>query len=163
MAEENLNAYNPTQKTKFLPLFIFPALLWIVFPASLAEAICVNSDWANLRQGPGIKYELLWKVYKYIPFKLLKKKDDWFRLRDVEGDVYWAHKKLLTAEYKCVVVKKDKTNLRTGPGTKFALINGGPAPKFYVMKVLKIENNWIYGVDSVGDKAWVFQPLVWVQ
>ena len=158
-----MNTHLPFGKTKFLSALILLALALGLFSASWADAICIKADWANLRQGPGTKYEVLWKVYKYMPFKILKKKADWFRLKDTEGDIYWAHEKLLTAEFKCAVIKKDKTNLRAGPGTNFALIKGGPAPKYYVMKVLKIENNWVYGVDSLGDKSWVFQPLVWVQ
>ncbi|MGV7221800.1 MAG: SH3 domain-containing protein [Nitrospinales bacterium] len=158
-----MNPLNFLSHTKIYQAIFIPALLCVAITASKTEAICIKSDWANLRQGPGTTFEVMWKVYKYMPFKVLKKKGDWYRLQDTEGDIYWAHKKLLSSEFKCAVIKKDKTNLRTGPGTKFPMVKGSPAPKFYVMKVLKIENNWVHGIDSFGDKVWVYQPLVWVQ
>ena len=157
----NTLKYLSNSKT-ILSLFL-STLMGLALTVSITEAICIKSDWANLRQGPGTTFEIMWKVYKYMPFKVLKKKDEWYRLQDTEGDIYWAHKKLLSSEFKCAVIKKDKTNLRTGPGTKFSMVKGSPAPKFYVMKVLKIENNWVHGIDSLGDEAWVYQPLVWVQ
>ena len=160
---KNLNTpYTIRNLIVHLAFFLF-TLICIGFNTTNAEAICIKSDWANLRQGPGTNFEVMWKVYKYMPFKVLKKKKEWYRLQDTEGDIYWAHKKLLTSEFKCAVIKKEKTNLRTGPGTNFPMVKGSPAPKFYVMKVLKIENNWVHGIDSLGDKAWVYLPLVWVQ
>lgn len=147
---------------KLISACTFSFLLLMIFYSATADAICVQKDRANLRQGPGTHYKKLWEVYQYMPFKKLKSQGDWFRMEDVDGDIYWAHKKLMTDDFKCAVIKKDDTNLRIGPGTNFPKVNGSPAPKFYVMKVLKIENNWVYGMDAIGDKVWVYQPLVWI-
>ena len=38
---------------------------------SFADALCVNVPEANLRSGPGTKYEKTWEVFKYMPFKKL--------------------------------------------------------------------------------------------
>lgn len=154
--------FSPKQ-IKTVSTLVFLILSLCAFSASQSFAICVNEDKANLRQGPGAHYKKLWEVYQYMPFKKLKKQGDWFRMEDVDGDIYWAHEKLMTDKYKCAVIKEDETNLRAGPGTKFPKAKGSPVPKYYVMKVLKIENNWIYGVDAVGDKAWIYFPLVWIK
>jgi len=151
------------RQVKLISACTFSFLLLMIFYSATADAICVQNDRANLRQGPGTHFKKIWEVYQYMPFKKLKRQGDWLRMEDVDGDIYWAHKKLMTDDYKCAVIKEDDTNLRIGPGTNFPKAKGSPAPKFYVMKVLKIDKNWVYGVDAAGDKAWVYHPLVWVK
>jgi len=142
-------------------VLIFPPVF--LFPQSKAEAMCVSNKKANLRQGPGTHYEKLWQVFKYMPFKEMKKKGDWYRVKDVDGDIYWIHKKLVTKKYKCAVIKNNKTNLRKGPGTKYDLLSWSPVDKYFSMKVLQIKGQWIRIEDSVGDKGWVSRPLIWIQ
>ena len=42
-----------------------------------AMALCIKNEKANLRRGPGTKYEKLWQVFQYMPFKLLRTKNNW--------------------------------------------------------------------------------------
>ena len=51
-------------------LFIFFSSLDILAPHN-SEALCIKNERANLRKGPGIQYEKLWEVFKYMPFKKL--------------------------------------------------------------------------------------------
>ena len=134
-----------------------------IFPQTDADALCIDNKRANLRQGPGMHFEKLWEVFKYMPFKELKTKGDWVRIEDVDGDIYWVHKKLTTTKYKCAVIKENKTNLRKGPGTTYAQVSWSPVDKYFSMKVLKTKNNWVKVEDGAGDRAWVYRPLVWIQ
>ena len=68
-----------------------------------------------------------------------------------------------TASKKKAVIKKDKTNLRRGPGTHFKKIKGIPGEKYFSMKVIKIKKNWVQVIDAWGDKAWIYRPLVWIK
>ena len=45
---------------------------------------------------------------------------EWYAVKDVDGDVNWMHKDLLTGKYKCAVVKTEEVNIRTGPGTRYS-------------------------------------------
>lgn len=146
----------------FLILFLIllPALLFL---QSNAEALCISNKKANLRQGPGTHYEKLWQVFKYMPFKEMKKKGNWYRVKDVDGDIYWVHRKLITKKYQCAVIKNNKTNLRKGPGTKYDLISWSPVDKYFSMKVLLIKGRWVRVEDGVGDKGWVSRSLIWIQ
>ena len=128
-----------------------------------SEALCIQNERANLRKGPGTKHEKLWEVFKYMPFKQLSIKGAWKRIQDLDGDIYWVYSPLTTQKYKCAVIKNNKTNLRTGPGTKFPKVPWSPVDKFFSMKVLKIKQNWVHIEDSAGDKAWIYRPLVWIQ
>ncbi|MCH8311419.1 MAG: hypothetical protein IID17_00365 [Nitrospinae bacterium] len=145
----------------FLLLFLIllPALLFL---QSNAEALCISNKKANLRQGPGTHYEKLWQVFKYMPFKEMKKKGNWYRVKDVDGDIYWVHRKLITKKYQCAVIKNNKTNLRKGPGTKYDLISWSPVDKYFSMKVLLIKGRWVRIEDGVGDKGWVSRSLIWI-
>ncbi|MBT5261004.1 MAG: hypothetical protein HOL84_09100 [Nitrospina sp.] len=145
-----------------VPASIFTLILLFVL-ASPAMALCIKSEKANLRTGPGTKYEKLWQVFQYMPFKLLKTKESWKQVQDLDGDSYWVHAPLTTQKYKCAVIKNNQTNLRKGPGTKFPKVKWAPVDKFFSMRVLKIENNWVHIEDASGDKAWIYRPLVWIQ
>ena len=68
-------------------LFIFFSSLDILAPHN-SEALCIKNERANLRKGPGIQYEKLWEVFKYMPFKKLGFKGKWKRIQDVDGDIY---------------------------------------------------------------------------
>jgi len=150
-------------KSAFLLVQIILALaFWSSTPQN-TEALCIQNERANLRKGPGTNHEKLWEVFKYMPFKQLGIKDAWKRIQDVDGDIYWVYSSLTTQKYKCAVIKNNKTNLRTGPGTKFPKVPWAPVDKFFSMKVLKIEQNWVHIEDSAGDKAWIYRPLVWIQ
>ena len=145
-----------------LPVSIL-ALTFLFIGSSPALALCIKNEKANLRKGPGTKYEKLWQVFQYMPFKLLKTKNNWKQVQDLDGDTYWVHAPLTTQKYKCAAIKNNQTNLRTGPGTKFPKVKWAPVDKYFSMKVLKIENNWVHIEDASGDKAWIYRPLVWIQ
>ena len=145
-----------------LPVLIFTLILLLVM-ASPAMALCIKKEKANLRTGPGTKYEKLWQVFQYMPFKLLSTKGNWKQLQDLDGDNYWVHAPLTTQKYKCAVIKNNQTNLREGPGTQYPKVSWAPVDKYFSMKVLKIENNWVHIQDASGDKAWIYRPLVWIQ
>ena len=102
----------------FLLLFLFH---------SYAHALCVKVAEANLRSGPGTKYEKTWEVFKYMPFKRLSTKGNWYKVQDVDGDKHWIYRKLIEEQFDCAVVKVDKANIRNGPGTHFRKKNDSPS------------------------------------
>lgn len=147
------------------PVFlgIFVGLLFGFFASEDSFALCVKVDKANLRFGPSTKHQKTWEVYKYMPFQRLKSRKNWYRVKDVDGDIHWIYSKLVTKAYKCAVVKRPKANLRTGPGTKYSKVPWGPAQKYYAFRVLKKKGKWYHVQDAAGGKAWVYGSLVWVQ
>ena len=159
--------YDPTFSRKKNKTLVFLSLLLalavLLFQEPTAEALCKKDKKANLRLGPGKHFEKLWTVFKYMPFKQLGKKGNWIKVQDLEGANFWVYKKLTTKKYMCAVIKNNKTKLRQGPGTKFPEVEWSPIDKFFSMKVLKIKNSWVHIEDSVGDRAYVYRPLVWIQ
>ena len=59
------------------------------------KTVITKADISNIRSGPGTKYEVLFKVEKGIPFKVLKRKDHWIHIQHADGDEGWIHASLV--------------------------------------------------------------------
>lgn len=144
-------------------LIIITALLSSFILTDISYGLCVNVPEANLRSGPGTKYEKTWEVFKYMPFSRQFKKGNWYKVKDVDGDVHWIYRKLVTGKFRCAVVKVDKANVRSGPGTGYNKNALSPALKYDAFKVIKTKSSWVNVVDEFGDKGWIARKLLWVQ
>ena len=58
-------------------------------------AVITRTDKCNVRTGPGVKHEILFKVGKGIPFKVLQEKKNWLHIKHADGDKGWIHKSLV--------------------------------------------------------------------
>ena len=125
-------------------------------------ALCVDVKKANLRQGPSTKHEKLWQVFQYMPFEKIEEKGGWYKIKDVDGDIYWIHSHLTTEKYQCAVLRQDQVNIRKGPGTKYAQTPWSPMEKYYSVKVLQTQGKWVNFQDEEGNQAWVHRSLVWI-
>ncbi len=139
------------------------ALVFVLALAPSASALCVKAPEANLRSGPGTKYEKLWEVFQYMPFTKVEKRGVWYKVKDFTGDVYWVFGQLVTEAYKCAVVKGEKANIRVGPGTHFDQNDMSPALQYYSFRVLETKGSWVKVKDEYGDQGWVYKPLLWIQ
>ncbi|MDD9301543.1 MAG: SH3 domain-containing protein [Desulfobacter sp.] len=139
---------------------VFFFILWAMVSGSAfaAERLAVKSSIANLRDGAGTKYKVLWQVEKYHPFIVVSKKKDWYEIKDFEGDTAWVHKSLL-AKINTVISVKEKCNVRSGPDKKTKVVlrveRGVP------FKVLKRKGNWIRVEHADGETGWIYKTLVW--
>lgn len=136
--------------------------LIIFFSYQHSHALCVNTSDANLRSGPGTNYEKTWEVFKYMPFSKLSEKDGWYRVKDVDGDIHWIYGKLVTEDFKCAVVKVDKANIRTGPGTGYSQKPQSPVMKYASFKIVTMDKEWVKVLDEYGDTGWIYKRLVWI-
>jgi len=123
-----------------------------------AERLAVSAPVANIRSGPGTSHEVLWKVEKYFPIRIIEKSGEWYHFEDFEGDKGWVHQTLVK-KIPAVVTKNDACNIRSGPGTnheiKFTVEKGIP------FKVLERKGSWIQIEHADGDEGWIHKSLVW--
>lgn len=147
------------KKTLISGLTVLALIIFVEY----VYALCVNVPEANLRSGPGTNYEKTWQVFKYMPFKKITKKGNWYKVKDVDGDVHWIYGKLVTDKFKCAVVKVDEANVRNGPGIKFRKNSLSPAIRYDSFKVIEIRASWVKVVDEYGDTGWIFKKLLWIQ
>jgi SH3-like domain-containing protein len=139
-------------------IFISIITMLLLSSTASAERWTVSVDKCNVRSGPGEKFEVIWQVEKYYPIDIVESKGEWRFFRDVEGDEGWIHADLIE-KVESVVIKKDKCNIRSGPGTNFSITF--VAEKGIPFKVVNRKNQWIQIEHADGDKGWVHESLVW--
>ena len=141
-------------------IYLIILTLFITFFSgiAIAERMAVSSPVANIRSGPGTKYETMWQVGKYHPIQIIKKSGTWYRFRDFEQDVGWVHKSLVS-KIRTVITKKKKCNIRSGPGPRHKILFS--VEKGIPFRVIKSKGNWIFIEHADGDKGWIYKPLVW--
>jgi len=139
--------------------FFFTLFFLVISDSSLAaNTISVSASVANIRSGPGTKYDVLWQVEKYHPLKKIKEQGSWYYFQDFEGDKGWVHKKLV-GKIKSVITIKKTCNVRSGPGKKFKVLF--TVEKGIPFKILNRKGGWINIQHSDGDKGWIYKTLVW--
>lgn len=140
---------------------VFVLLLAIIHAPGLAfgeERLSISATTANIRNGPGTNFEVVWKVEQYYPVIVLEKKESWFKIQDFEGDKGWLHNSLLD-KTETVVVKNDNSNVRSGPGTDFPVVFR--AQKGVPFKIMKVQGEWLNIRHADGDNGWIHRTLTW--
>jgi len=140
-------------------------ILSVLFILRNSDALCVGAQKANLRDGPVTNYEIAWEVYKYMPFSKvgISLSGEWYAVKDVDGDVNWIHKKLVTSRYHCAVVKTEEVSVRKGPGTGYSKCFFSPAKKYYSFRILKRKGMWVRVKDEQGNIGWIHRNYLWTQ
>ena len=123
-----------------------------------AERLAVSAPVANIRSGPGTRHNVLWKVEKYFPVRIIEKSGEWYHFEDFEGDKGWVHESLVK-NIPAVVTKNDACNIRSGPGTNHKIIF--TVERGIPFKVLERKGSWIHIEHADGDKGWIHKSLVW--
>jgi len=144
---------------------LIPCFILALSAANPAYAVCVSVSKANVRSGPGTWYEKLWDVYKYTPLQKVgvSVSGDWYAARDVDGDIVWIKKGLVTNGYGCTVVKTHQVNVRTGPGTSRPLSPLSPAIHYDTFRVMEKRGGWIKVKDGKGNTGWIEKSYLWTQ
>ncbi len=144
---------------KYIPAIgLCLALLVLAPPDVLAERMAVTALTANVRSGAGAEYPVLWKIEKYHPIEVIKRDGKWYQFKDFEGDIGWVHQSLV-GKVSTVITRKNKCNIRKGPGAKYdVLFNLDSGIPF---KVKKRQGKWIQIQHADGDTGWIHQSLVW--
>ena len=140
-------------------LFIFFSVAATVpVSASGGEKMSVRVNLANIRSGPGTNHNVIWKVEKYHPVKVLKMAGKWCHFEDFEGDRGWIFRPLLS-EMRTVIVKGNNCNVRSGPGTNYDILFKSEFGVPY--KVSQQKDKWLKIEHADGDSGWIHRSLVW--
>ncbi len=148
-------------KSRFPFYATFIALFLIISlpnTALASERLAVSVPDANIRSGPGTNYDVIWKVNKYYPIKVIKKVGSWIRFVDFEGDEGWIYSSLVRKIPSVITVRED-CNIRSGPGTNYSI--AFKAEKGVAFKILSRKGSWIHVQHADGDKGWIYKTLVW--
>ena len=59
---------------------------------SETPAVVVVSENANIREGPGREYDVLWIAAQEYPLKVLDTQEDWYKVSNGGAPLGWIHK-----------------------------------------------------------------------
>lgn len=137
-------------------------LCTLVLVGLSSEALCVSASRANLRSRPSTKAAITLSVGKYTPLLELERQGGWYKVKDVDGMVHWIYSSLVTSRYQCMIVKTSQANIRTGPGSKFALARYPIANRYFAFRKLDSEEAWLK-IQSPSGRGpfWIHENLVW--
>ena len=149
---------------KLIYLAFITILAAPIFADASAYALCVKVPVANIRSGPGTHYEKAWEVYQYMPLQKVgaSLSGDWYAVKDVDGDVGWIYKTLVTAQYRCATVKSKIVNVRTGPGTRYRKKFTEPVQKYNSFRILDTKGIWVKVKDEWNNIGWIHKNYLWI-
>lgn len=122
---------------------------------------------ANVRGGPATSYQRIWTATKYTPLEALCKyealypdgtKEKWYYVRDFEGFLGWVSASVIEGG-RAVAVKVKQALARAGPGPDEPAVWN--LAKGYPLKVLGKKGKWYNVEDAEGEKAWIFEDVLW--
>jgi len=135
----------------------------MLFGAALScqaqEMVSITRDTVNMRVSPGMGGEVRWELSRHYPLKVLQRQGNWLKVRDFEGDVGWVATRL-TSRMPTMIVKANRANIRSGPGTRYRIV--ARAKYGDLLKTKKQSGRWVNVTLPHNRKSgWVARALVW--
>lgn len=132
----------------------------VLIASTLAHAgmVSVARSKVNMREGPGRKYTILWELGQGYPLRVIERKGNWLKVKDFENDSGWVLGKLVNKKPH-VVVKKERINMRSGPGVTYKIVGGSAYGE--VLRTMRHDKGWVRVEHDNGVTGWVRKDLVW--
>lgn len=155
------NSLRNRHKQKLFAVLVLQVFLLCIFflPAhALAEMTSIKGEKVNMRAKPASTATILWQLGEGFPLKVLKKRRNWLKVKDFEGDVGWVFRKL-TSKRPHLIVKKKMVNIRNKPASRSRII--GKAKYGVVFATLKQYRGWAKVKHQSGLIGWIRRDLLW--
>lgn len=146
------------------PRFALAALLAIAAlaattPTAFAQRmVSIATKEANMRSGPGTKYEADWTLGQGYPLRVIGRQGKWLKVSDFENDSGWIYGPL-TGNTPMHIVKAKVANMRSLPSTTSRIV--GKASYGDVLKTLERRESWVKVQREGGLKGWIAKRLLW--
>lgn len=127
--------------------------------ASAVEYVSVGESSAILYDAPSLKAKKLFVVNRYMPFEQVVALDNWVKVRDRSGGLYWAEKRALSSK-RYVFALPPLLDVRAEP-------DQGAARLFQVRQQVALERlestgtGWVKVRHLDGDIGYVRSTEVW--
>ena len=78
--------------------------------------LSLRADLVNARAGPGTRYPISW-VYRRqgLPVEAIAQFEDWYRVRDADGDEGWIHRRLVSGARMALIIAGGVLNVHRRP------------------------------------------------
>lgn len=142
----------------FLPIFILTALATNAL-AQAKKSYCLNSK-TTFYSAANTKSKKLKDLPRYSPVTLTgEKKKTLVQVKDVAGRTGWIRSTKLKSKLNCIAISKNKTTLRSGPGTSYQLLGESFRGEAYLD--LGGEDGWTKVQNEKGQTFWVQIDATW--
>ena len=129
---------------KYVGEIVTPSPAVTVVPASQRKVYHVTASALNLRKGPGTSYAKVGVLYSGQAVAVLMISGNWYKVFTPYGAIGWVSRNYLSAGATArVTTNSSGLNVRTGPGTSYAVL--GSVPKGSYVTVTKINKEWKAG------------------
>ncbi len=135
-------------------------ILLICFSALQSSALCVTTDRANLRKGPGTSFKITWTVGKFMPLRKLERKGSWMKVQDVDNEIHWIQASAVSEAMSCVVVKSKTAVLRQAPSASAPPAELTVVDRYTPFKKLDRNGEFVQ-VANEFDKFWIKDSAIW--
>ena len=142
-----------------LRLIVLFALFYGVSAAHAVDYVSVGENSAILYDAPSIKAKKLFVVNRYMPFEQIVVLDNWVKVRDRSGGLYWMEKRVLGSK-RYVFALPPLLDVRAEP-------DSGAARLFQVRQQVALERlestgtGWVKVRHQDGDVGYVRSTEVW--
>lgn len=155
-------------------------LLFNMIPAfagyaeAAVKSAVVTTNGVNVRSGPGISYNKIGMVNKGENYDVVQQSNGWANLKISPSVLGWVKELYLMTKngseaekaadsntVKTIAVNADNVNLRSGPGTKFAIV--GKAAKGQQFVTTKQSGGWYYINIGQGKFGWIIAQFATVK
>jgi N-acetylmuramoyl-L-alanine amidase len=159
-----------------LLLFCFMVILGAFQPLDKGHAagdtITIAEETVNVRNGPGLSYQLVKKVNIGEKYTLIKEQDNWIEIQLSNGNKGWVANWVVTKNSNSAsntvkgsmkasaVATENQLRVRSGPGTSFRVI--GLLNKGQELTVLEDNENWLKVKTDFGE-GWVTREYVLIK
>lgn len=133
-------------------------LLGVMGTSAAASLVSIKGDSVNMRSGPSMASEILWKLGVGYPLKVLERKGNWVHVVDFENDRGWVFRRYVGTTPHAIV-KSPRANLRAGPGRGHRIV--GRAEYGEVFRVLGTRGSWVRVQGQDAGRGWIARPLLW--
>ncbi len=119
----------------------------------------MRADEVNMRVGPSADYQIDW-VYKRkgMPVRVVRLREGWRLIQDVDGAQGWVVARLLTPERGALVIGESNAQMRSEPGGE-GVLKWELAPGV-VGSLGSCEGGWCE-LEVDGQKGWVDAERLW--
>ena len=97
----------------FFLIFLFAAVCVSAnAQEKLPRFVCLKSNQANLRVGPGERFPIDWVFKKKgWPFEVTDEYEHWRKVTDIDGTTGWIHKSMLASSPRTALTRRDEKTL----------------------------------------------------
>lgn len=132
--------------------------LWAASPVQAADFVSIARSSVHMRAGPGTEHDSQWKLSRGYPLEVTGRRGSWLKVRDFENDTGWVYRPL-TGRTRHHIVKSDRANVRSGPGTSHRIV--GQATYGEIVRTTERRQQWVKVRRADGPSGWISRKLLW--